>query len=33
MKKSVLLILVTVVAAAGLYSQTFTYVGSAKCAI
>jgi len=33
MKKTVLLILVTAVAAAGLYGQTCTYVGSAKCAI
>jgi len=33
MKKSKLLVVVMAVAAAGLYSQTFTYVGSAKCAI
>jgi hypothetical protein len=33
MKKSILLGVVMAVAAAGLYSQTLTYVGSAKCAI
>jgi hypothetical protein len=33
MKKSIILVVVMAVTAAGLSSQTFTYVGSAKCAI
>jgi hypothetical protein len=33
MKKTILLLAVTAVAAVGLLGQTFTYVGAAKCAI
>jgi hypothetical protein len=33
MKKTILLLAVTAVAAIGLLSQTFTYVGAAKCAV